>query len=65
MQKVQYDEWRWKVSYGMPAYGKDYWGRKAEEREKLEKEGGKDGSREGDLRMRKRFSWRKSKGRTP
>lgn len=38
---IKYDEWRWKVSYGMPKHGKDFWGRKVEEREKLEKETGK------------------------
>jgi hypothetical protein len=32
-QVVKFDEWRWKVSYGMPTHGKDYWGKKAEERE--------------------------------
>lgn len=54
-QTIQYDEWRWKVSYGMPAHGKDFWSRKAEERAKLEKETGK--------RKRKslRFSWKRSK----
>lgn len=37
-QTVKFDEWKWKVSYGMPAHGKDFWGRRAEEREKREKE---------------------------
>lgn len=39
----------------MPAHGKDFWGRKAEERAKLEKETGK--------RKRKsmRFSWKRSR----
>lgn len=54
-QKIKFDEWRWKVSYGMPAHGKDFWGRKADERARLEKETGK--------RKRKslRFSWKRSK----
>ena len=54
-QAVKYDEWRWKVSYGMPAHGKDFWGRKADERAELEAKTGK--------RTRKalRFSWRRSK----
>ena len=49
-QVIQYDEWRWKVSYGMPAHGKDFWGKKAEEREK----------KEGSVKSRrKRFSFRR------
>lgn len=40
-QTIHYDDWRWKVSYGLPAHGKDFWGRKAEERERLERETGK------------------------
>ena len=28
--QVMYEDWRWKVSYGMPAHGKDFWGDKAE-----------------------------------
>lgn len=55
--QVVYEDWRWKVSYGMPAHGKDFWGKKAEERERLEKETGK--------RKRKSlmFSWRRSKNK--
>jgi hypothetical protein len=53
--KVVYEDWRWKVSYGMPAHGKDFWGTKAEERERLEKETGKRTRRSGI------FSWRKSR----
>lgn len=52
--KVVYEDWRWKVSYGMPAHGKDFWGRKAEERERLEKETGKRSKRSV-------ISWRRSK----
>lgn len=50
-QVVKFDEWRWKVSYGMPVHGKDFWGKKADEREKRE-----EGSVKG---KRKRFSWRR------
>lgn len=46
---VSFDQWRWKVSYGMPAHGKDYWGRKAEEREREERE---------RRSQEKRASWR-------
>ena len=53
--KVVYEDWRWKVSYGMPEHGKDFWGKKAEERERLEKETGKRTRRSGI------FSWRKSR----
>lgn len=35
-QVVKFDEWRWKVSYGMPTHGKDYWGKKADERQEEE-----------------------------
>lgn len=54
-QKIRFDDWKWKVRYGMPAYGKDYWSRKAEERERLEKEAGK------KKRRSARFSWMKLK----
>ena len=54
-QVIKYDEWRWKVSYGMPAHGKDFWGKKADEREKLEKETGKKKKTSG------RFSWKRLK----
>ena len=52
---VKYDECKWKVSYGLPAHGKDLWSRKAEERDRLERETGK------RTRRRDRFSWRRSK----
>jgi hypothetical protein len=44
-QVVKFDEWRWKVSYGMPAHGKDFWGRRADEREKREQELEREGKR--------------------
>ena len=61
-QVVKFDEWRWKVSYGMPAHGKDFWGRRADEREKKELEQEREGKRKstkafGSL---KRKSTRKS-----
>lgn len=37
-QVVKFDEWKWKVSYGMPAHGKDFWSRKAEQREEEKKQ---------------------------
>lgn len=42
-------------SYGMPTHGKDFWGRKADERAKMERETGK------RKRWSLRFSWKKSK----
>lgn len=54
-QTIKFDDWRWKVSYGMPAHGKDFWGRKAEERARLEKETGKTKRKSG------RFSWKRSR----
>lgn len=38
LQTVKFDEWKWKVSYGMPAHGKDFWGRRADEREERERQ---------------------------
>ncbi|KAK3680375.1 hypothetical protein LTR37_021285 [Vermiconidia calcicola] len=55
MQGIKYDEEKWKVSYGMPAHGKDFWGRKAEERENLSKDTGK------KKKKSLRFSWKRSK----
>ncbi|KAK6439817.1 hypothetical protein LTR95_003957 [Oleoguttula sp. CCFEE 5521] len=66
-QTVRYDEWKWKVSYGMPSHGKDYWGRKADEREEeakslREKEKGADKDKGGKSNRfsLKRLSSRKS-----
>ena len=57
---VRFDEWQWKVSYGLPGHGgKDYWSKKAEEREQMEQER-KDSNRR---KSQKRFSWRRSKRR--
>lgn len=52
-QAISYDEAKWKVSYGMPSHGLDLWGKRAAERERLEKETGKRKRRNG------RFSWRR------
>ena len=58
---MKFDEWQWKVSYGLPGQGgKDYWTKKAEEREEKEQEK-KDNSRR---KSQKRFSWRRSKRKT-
>ena len=57
MQAITFDEVKWKVSYGLDAHGKDVWGRKAEERERLEKETGKRKRKSG------RWSWKRSKSR--
>lgn len=63
---VRFDEWQWKVSYGMPGHGgKDYWTKKMEERQEAErlkereKEKGKDTP--NSARSTKRFSWRRSR----
>lgn len=32
-QRVEYDDWRWKVSYALPLHGKDYWTAKMEKME--------------------------------
>lgn len=61
-QVVKFDEWRWKVSYGMPAHGKDFWGRKAEEREEREEREREGLGREGSKR-RKRWSLKRRSGR--
>jgi hypothetical protein len=50
VQTVKFDEWRWKVSYGMPAHGKDFWGRRADEREQREQQ------QEKEVREEKRKS---------
>lgn len=38
VQAISFDEAKWKVSYGLPKSGPDYWGRKAQERERLAQE---------------------------
>jgi hypothetical protein len=38
VQAIKFDEGKWRVSYGMPAHGKDFWGRRADEREQRERE---------------------------
>jgi hypothetical protein len=37
VQTIRFDEGKWRVSYGMPAHGKDFWGRRADEREQRER----------------------------
>ncbi|KAM0718791.1 hypothetical protein Q7P37_005862 [Cladosporium fusiforme] len=58
-QTVKFDEWKWKVSYGMPAHGKDFWGRRAEEREQREKQREKEAREEA--RKSKAFSLKRKK----
>jgi hypothetical protein len=70
-QVVRFEEWRWKVSYRLPGDGaKDYWGKKAEEREgetrRREREKrSKVKGEVGNIRSTtfKRFSWKKKSGR--
>ncbi|EMC93421.1 hypothetical protein BAUCODRAFT_76313 [Baudoinia panamericana UAMH 10762] len=56
-QVVTYDEYKWKVSYAMPAHGKDFWTRKMEEKEAKETEERK---QQKDMEKRKRFSWKRA-----
>lgn len=58
-QFIKFDEWRWKVSYGMPVHGLDIWSKRAQERENAAKEAAK---RE---RRGARFSWRRHRSKTP
>ena len=37
VRTIRFDEGKWRVSYGMPAHGKDFWGRRADEREQRER----------------------------
>lgn len=63
-QAVRFDEWQWKVSYGMPGHGeKDYWGKKAEERAEEERRKAEPPSKRKKSSTLKRFSFRKSNKR--
>ena len=54
-QQLEFEEYKWRVSYAMPAHGKDYWTKKMEEkRAKEEAE-----AREEGRNSKKRFSWRR------
>lgn len=60
-QQVEFDEYKWKVSYAMPAHGgKDYWTKKMEEKaaeeDKKERESRK-------VKDKKRFSWKRKSRR--
>ena len=63
-QVVKFDEWKWKVSYGMPAHGKDYWTKKDEQREeekmKRRREEEQNNGRRSNRFSLKRKSTRKS-----
>jgi hypothetical protein len=52
-QAITYNEVKWKVSYGMPSHGLDFWGKRAQEREQMEKETGNRSRKSG------RWSWRR------
>ena len=58
-QEVRFDEWRWKVSYGLPAHGKDYWTKKMEDKEAALAKEAKESKRSSS-----RFSWRRSKNKS-
>ncbi|KAK5126928.1 hypothetical protein LTR85_008286 [Meristemomyces frigidus] len=59
--RVDYDEWKWKVSYALPLHGKDYWTTKMEKLEAAEREK-ETASVVSRRKSIKRFSWkRKSK----
>ena len=47
VQTIKFDEGKWRVSYGMPVHGKDFWGRRADERELRERD------REGRVEARR------------
>jgi len=59
-QTVKFDEWRWKVSYGMPAHGKDFWGRRADEREQREQQ---EKESKGEKKKSKPFSLKRKSTR--
>ena len=60
--KVEYDDWRWKVSYALPLHGKDYWTTKME---KIEAEKDRESVKQMEsMKQRKgsnvkRFSWKR------
>jgi len=58
---VRFDEWRWKVSYGLPPHGKDYWTKKMEDKEA---EASVVRKMEHKRPSMKRFSWRKCKNKS-
>lgn len=63
-QHVEYDEYKWKVSYAMPAHGKDYWTKKMEEKKAAEEVAAKAEQKsikekEHGHKRRKRFSLRR------
>ncbi|KAK5174358.1 uncharacterized protein LTR77_001438 [Saxophila tyrrhenica] len=54
-QAISFDEAKWKVSYGMPTSGLDFWGKKAQERQRLENESLRTAKKAKSVR----FSWRR------
>ncbi|KAK0256447.1 hypothetical protein LTR91_022775 [Friedmanniomyces endolithicus] len=59
-QHVEFDEYKWKVSYAMPMHGKDYWTKKMEDRLAAEEAEGKELAR----KKRRRLSWKRRSGRS-
>lgn len=55
--KVEFDEWKWKVSYALPLHGKDYWTTKMEKL--AEEEQKKSQEHLGRKKSLKRFSWKR------
>jgi hypothetical protein len=60
-QTVKFDEWRWKVSYGMPTHGKDFWGKRADERVQREEEE-REGKRSTKFGLKRRSIRRSGNG---
>ncbi|TKA31792.1 hypothetical protein B0A50_01871 [Salinomyces thailandicus] len=59
--RVDFDEWRWKVSYAKPLHGKDYWTNKMEKL--AEEEQRKAQEQLGRQKSIKKFSWKRKGGR--
>ncbi|RMY49450.1 hypothetical protein D0865_07478 [Hortaea werneckii] len=55
--RVEFDEWKWKVSYALPLHGKDYWTTKMEKL--AEEEQKKSQEQLGRKKSLKRFSWKR------
>lgn len=64
-QTVTYDEWQWKVSYGLGSDGKDYWAKRMEDKKRKEEEQ-MHTVKMAKNRKSRRFSFhsRRSKGRS-
>jgi hypothetical protein len=60
IQTIKFDEGKWRVSYGMPAHGKDFWGRRADEREQRERKTKEEARRSTIKSLKRTLSTRKS-----